>query len=433
MSITNYISDCLNLKDNNLIIYDKTYIKKIKNRNVRIIEGRITYTPSHCPKCGCVCNGFSDVIKWGIKRCIVKIPKISNCISLLYLDKQRFKCKHCGATFIADTDIVDHFKNISNSLNYKIREDLCKKESEVDIAFDNGISHASVNRILSSISSDKLKYHSHLPEILNIDEFNSTPDTFGKYACIITTPNTNKHCKSKTRIFEILPCRTYDYLYNYFSNYSIKERHKVKHITSDFFPGYIKLARRLFPNAKISIDRFHIVVQPYEALNSLRASLCKKSNPNYNKLKHFWKLILKDKTLLSDDKHYSRYFRKEVSQKDIVTYLINTNSDLKLNYNFYQGIISSLKDRNFDKFEKIIRFADDSLSKKMKNAIKLFNKYIKYIKNSFDFDVNNAVAEGTNNLIKCVKRIGFGYRKFNHLKARVILVKQGIDIRNYSY
>ena len=55
---------------------------------------------------------------------------------------------------------------------------------------------------------------------------------------------------------EILPCRTYEYLYSYFSNYSIKERHKVKHITSDFFPGYIKLARRLFPNAKISIDRF---------------------------------------------------------------------------------------------------------------------------------------------------------------------------------
>ena len=61
MSITNYISDCLNLKDKNLIIYDKTYIKKIKNRNVRIIEGRITYTPSYCPKCDCVCNGFNDV------------------------------------------------------------------------------------------------------------------------------------------------------------------------------------------------------------------------------------------------------------------------------------------------------------------------------------------------------------------------------------
>lgn len=430
MSITNYITECLNLKDENLIIYDKTYIKKEKNKNVRIIEGKVTYTPKECPKCGCVCDGVQDIIKWGVKRCKVKITKISNCESLLYLDKQRYKCKQCGKTFVADTKIIDHYKNISNSLESKIREDLMKKESETEIAYDNGLSSSSVNRILSKISNSSIKYHSTLPEVLNIDEFNSTPDVEGKYACIITTPETNPNVKCKNTIFEILKGRTYEYLYKYFSNYSTTERHKVKHVTTDFFPGYIKLTKKLFPEAKISIDRFHIVVQPYEALNSYRCSLCKKSNPNYNKLKHYWKLLLKAKSDLSDKKHYSRYFKKAVSQKDIVTYLIHTDKKFRINYNFYQNIIYALKTRNFKIFKNVVYNASKSLSRKMKNAIKTFKKNIKYIENSFSYDVSNAVAEGTNNLVKCVKRIAFGYKKFDHLRARVLLVKRGIELRN---
>lgn len=31
--------------------------------------------------------------------------------------------------------------------------------------------------------------------------------------------------------------------------------------------------------------------------------------------------------------------------------------------------------------------------------------------------------EGTNNLIKCLKRIAFGYRKYNHFIARIFLIK----------
>ena len=42
---------------------------------------------------------------------------------------------------------------------------------------------------------------------------------------------------------------------------------------------------------------------------------------------------------------------------------------------------------------------------------------------SFKYDINNGVIEGTNNLIKCIKRIAFGYRKFDHFIARVFLIK----------
>lgn len=88
----------------------------------------------------------------------------------------------------------------------------------------------------------------------------------------------------------------------YFRRYSKQERDKVKHISTDFYSGYIFLAKKLFKNANISINRFHIGIHAYNALNSARISLSYKSNPNYNKIKEYWKLIVKNENDLSDKK-----------------------------------------------------------------------------------------------------------------------------------
>ena len=59
----------------------------------------------------------------------------------------------------------------------------------------------------------------------------------------------------------------------------------------------------------------------------------------------------------------------------------------------------------------------------MKQALHLYKENLKYIENSFKYDINNGVIEGTNNLIKCLKRIAFGYRKYDHFIARIFLIK----------
>lgn len=59
----------------------------------------------------------------------------------------------------------------------------------------------------------------------------------------------------------------------------------------------------------------------------------------------------------------------------------------------------------------------------MVKVLKLYKDNLKYIENSFKYDINNEIIEGTNNLIKCLKRIAFGYRKFDHFIARIFLIK----------
>ena len=413
-----YILNLLNIKDQNIFINTNNIEeRKIKNKNYKIIEGILTYKPKCCPICGVVNESSNDIIKWGFrKNCKIKIPKISNCFSLLILHKQRFFCKHCNNTFIAETNLIDRNKNISNNTELQLNLELMQKQSEKDIAKRLDISVSKIDRKLNEISSHKVLRHETLPTSMNWDEFKATKDTKGKMAFIITNNESGN-------IFDIKDSRkTYD-LEKYFKRYSRKERDKVKHISIDFYSGYISLAEKLFKNADISIDRFHIIIQVYNALNNARIKLCYKNNPNYKKLKDYWKLIVKNERDLSDEKKYSKHFKKDISQKEIVQYLINTDKALEATYECYQGIINSLNDKDFNKFKSIITHENKNISDKMKQALKLFNKNIKYIENSFKYDINNGIIEGTNNLIKCLKRIAFGYRKYDHFIARIFLIK----------
>ena len=420
MTHTDYTKEILNIKDNNIYFYENCLeTKKENGLEVKIFHGYLTYTPEYCDKCGIVNEGTKDIINWGFDRnCLVKIPKVSNFNTVLLLDKQRFYCKHCHSTFSAKTSLVDFHKQISNNTKLSVIIDLMNKGSEKDISKRNNISTNSTNRILDEISKDKLiKNNGLLPEIIGIDEFSATKDTISKMAFIIVD-QTNKN------IFDINNSRKSIDIEKYFKHYSKKERDKVKFITLDLYKPYYKLMHSLFRNAILIPDRFHIVIQARNALDKTRIKLCIKSNPNYKKLKKYWKLFLKDKREIDkENKKYQNCFKKEMSQYDIVTYLINTNDELYETYQIYQSILYSINTKNKDIFLSIINGKNLKVSKYMKKAIKTFKNMEQYILNSFDYEYSNGIVEGTNNVIKQIKHTACGYRKFKHLKARIMLIK----------
>ncbi len=421
MTHTDYTKKILNIEDENIYFYDDCLeIKEIKGIKTKIFHGYLTYTPEYCPRCGVVNEGFEDIIKWNFKRNYkIKVTKVANYNTILLLDKQRFYCKHCNRTFTASTNVVDFHKQISNDTRLSIILDLMNKGSEKDISIRNNVSTNSTNRILDEISNDTIiKNNGLLPEILGIDEFNATKDTISKLAFIIVD-QTNKN------IFDINNSRKTLDIDKYFRNYSKRERDKVKFITLDLYKPYYKLVHSLFRNAILIPDRFHIVIQVRNALDKTRIKFCTKSNPNYTKLKKYWKLILKDKRELDkDNKKYQKCFNKEMSQYDIVNYLLNTNEELYETYQIYQSILYSIDIRNKDIFLSIINGKNLKVSKYMKKALKTFKNMKEYILNAFDYEYSNGIVEGTNNLIKQIKHTACGYRKFKHLKARIMLIKE---------
>ena len=429
MTHTDYTKNILNIKDENIYFYENCLkTNTIKGAKTKVFHGYLTYNPPEfCPNCGCI-NENNSIIKWAFKKnCKVKIPKVSNYNTILLLDKQRFKCKNCNSTFVANSSLVDFHKQISNNTKISVTLDLMEKGSEKDISKRHNISSSSTNRILDEISTDNIiKNNGKLPSIIGIDEFKATSDTISKMAFIIVN-------QDKKNIFDILNSRRSIDIEKYFKRYSRTERKKVKFITLDLYKPYYKLLHKLFPNAILVPDRFHIVIQARNALDKTRINLCKKSNPNHKKLKKYWKLILKDENDLDDkNKSYSSSFKRDVTQKYIVTYLINTNKELKTTYNYYQGILKSIDNKDKNLFLSIIKNASKDLSSYSKKANKTFNNMKEHIINAFNYEYSNGIVEGTNNLIKQIKHAACGYRKFNHLKARIMLVKGLLNPINNS-
>ena len=62
------------------------------------------------------------------------------------------------------------------------------------------------------------------------------------------------------------------------NRYTNRERAAVKSVVVDLNDQYIKFIKALFPNARIIIDRFHIVQLVGRTLGNARISLMKKMN-----------------------------------------------------------------------------------------------------------------------------------------------------------
>ena len=58
----------------------------------------------------------------------------------------------------------------------------------------------------------------------------------------------------------------------------------------------------------------------------------------------------------------------------------------------------------------------------MLKTLKTYNKFKNYIINSLKYKFNNGIIEETNNPIKFIKRIAFGYKSFYHFKTRIMLI-----------
>lgn len=131
-------------------------------------------------------------------------------------------------------------------------------------------------------------------------------------------------------------------------------------------------------------------------------------------MKKYWKLILKNEDELDDkERKYNKHFKKEMTQKEIVTYLVNTNTTLYNDYQIYQGIIKSIDKKDKDNYLNIVNnnIHNKNISENMKKALKTFHNMEKYILNSLEYTYSNGMVEGINNVIKQIKHTACGYKK----------------------
>ena len=160
----------------------------------------------------------------------------------------------------------------------------------------------------------------------------------GKLAFVAQNYETNK-------LITILDNRCQTTIRNYFLKYPLKVRQQVQFITMDMSGAYIPLARKLFPNAKIVLDRFHIIQHLGRAFLKTRIAIMnqfdKKSLP-YRALKNHWRLFQKDSRKLSLNSFYSKTFRQTLVPHEIIEKTLVFSEELANAYKTLSAFAFSL-------------------------------------------------------------------------------------------
>ena len=425
MSSQNYITDILNLKEKNIIFKEKFYTeKKIKGITHKIFEGYLSYQPKFCPKCGIIFD--ENFEKHGFITSNIKIPDVSGFKSILKLHKQRYLCKHCNKAFTLSTNIVNYGCFISNNIKHKIACDLVKKRSEKDIALDNNVSSNTVERVMDSYYETQKLYKYYLPKVLSFDEFKSVKSAEGAMSFHMCDGITGQ-------TIDIVEDRRLDKLIKYFLYYDYKARSRVKFIIIDMYSPYVSLIKKLFPNASIIIDKFHLTQLVSRSLNKTRIMTMKLHKKHHRKFKRYWRLILKSREDLDVSK-WKRFtcFDSLMTEADVVNFLINLDEEFKNTYLVYQEILYSLKNKNYDLLKKTLNNNFLNISSYMKTSIKTLLDFLPFIKNTFNNNYHNGYIEGNNNFIKTIKRIAFGFRSFKRFKARIMICKGLLKIKKIA-
>ena len=420
MTHSYFIRKTLGIKDKNITFDINVVEENINNQKHLIYFGKLTYQPRGCQNCGVKNCSSADIVKNGTKESTIKLTQINFKPVLLKLKKQRFYCKHCSTTFIATTPLVNRHCFISNIIKATISMELTELQSMKLIGQHLSVSSHTIQRQLHAVGNSLTQGYEYLPSHISLDEFKSVKNVSGAMSLLFIDAQTHK-------AIDIIENRQQSYLFDYFMRYSYKVRETVQTITMDMYSPFLKVIRECFPNAEIIIDRFHIVQLLNRALNQVRIDEMNKiryTRPkDYRKFKRQWKLLLKN----TEDIDYNRFFTHRlydglVSEYTMIEYLLSISKILRQAYETVNALKSALKNRNFERFKHILKEAKNkTYPRKVRTALTTLEKYLEPIQNAFIYTLSNGPIEGMNHKIKNIKRSGYGYRNFIHLKHRILI------------
>lgn len=397
-----HTTQLIGIKDKNI-----TLNKVLKHKTHIEMIATLDYAPGNCNHCQ------GKQIKYDFQK-PSKIPflEVAGFPSLIRLKKRRFQCKNCRKVTVSETSLVQKNCQISEPLRQKVAQALVNRQALTHIAQDLAISTSTVHRKLKEFTFKE--DFSRLPEILSIDEFSYQK---GKLAFIAQDFETKK-------IITILENRTQITIRNHFFRYSKEARNSVKVVTVDMSGSYIPMIPKLFPKAKIVIDRFHIVQHMSRALNHTRIQLMTqfdKKSLEYRALKYYWKSVLKDSRKLSLNSFRSRTFGETLTPKECLTEIFHLVPELKGYYDLYQLLLFHLQEKNADYFFDLIEEALPHLNQTFKTALRTILHHKQHVINAIELPYSNAKLEATNKLIKDIKPNAFGFRNFDNFKKRIFI------------
>ena len=360
-----------------------------------ILKVKMKRRAQECPVCRTPCDQVHD---YRSQR--VKDSPIQGKVVLWQYRKRRYRCPCCGKRFYEGNYLLPKRHRITDRLAALGIDQLRKKQSRKEIADSLGVSESSVGRWMNLLEFGK---PDRIPKVLSIDEFRGNTE-YGKFQCILTDPVHKK-------IVDVLPTRYHWQIYDYLREFP--NRNQVQYFIMDMNREYLDIAKKLLPNAKIVIDRFHVVRYCTWALENVRKRVQVKLLPEQRKyFKRSRKLLLAHMKNLSAE------------NKAAVERMLLMSCDLREAYLLKETFYDFMDSFNSAQAKERLRiFRTHAFVAELPEfvaCLTMLKNWEPYILNAFDCPYSNGFTEGVNNKIKVLKRIAFGYRTFRNFRIRIL-------------
>ena len=455
----NTITELLNLEDSDIYVSN---IQIIDTKKIITVETPVSIHFS--PQCGFKMHSR------GIRERTINHPVLQDGFEcIIKLRQRRWRCTNaqCGYTVNEAFHFVNKRKRNTNATDMLIINafrDLSASATSIAERF-----HVSDTYALDTF--DKYVRLDRLPlsDIISIDEVHIEMDEYCKYALVIQDFYTGEP-------IDLLRSRRANVTEPYFAAIPKEERYSVKYLISDMYNPYIRYVDKYFPNAVPVVDSFHVIQWITHSIDMYIGKLIKKykqrdrdlyeqqwhpvsmpeyippSREVYLLQKYRWLILANDSNITyHTEPRLDPHFRCLMNTYDYqdALYQIDPNlrelRDLKEMYvQFNERNAGHPMDARID-FDDLIGKYYQSSNPIFIDFANLLVRNHDYILNSFvmverhgsgniyNSRLSNGPIESLNRKIKDLKRLGRGYRNFEHLRARFLYATRNNPVLNGSF
>lgn len=316
---------------------------------------------------------------------------------ILHLRVRRFYCNYCKKAF---TEYIPGFDRRRTTGNFRkvILKDLAR----------NSLSYVNmINNISPSVLYAVLRENHELFKEINWEEqgekfvMGIDEHSYRGRKLVLTATNITKK--------KLLLVGKNDSLATLTEFLRKVDKKRVSEVCIDMCRGYRNVIEKELPDAKVTVDKFHVIAYANKNLDEVRSIIIGKGF-------HVRKILFKGK--------------EKLNEKEKIK-LENLFKQFEKFQSLYQAYFIKEKLRDFyrlknksearKKLNVIIMYCEDSESRYMRSFGRTLFRWKENILNYFDNFQTNAFTEGVHTKIKMIKRISFGFRNIDNYIAKVTL------------
>ena len=317
----------------------------------------------------------------------------------IYVDARRFKCKSCSKTFMEHLPDVNANRWMTDRLVKWVGQ-RSLTNTFTGIAEEIGVTEGTIRNVFSDYLTElERTVRFETPKWMGIDEIH-----------IIQKPRAVISNLDNNTAVNLLPNRNKKTIASYLSN--LKDKDSVQYVAMDMWRPYREAVNEVIPDAKVVVDKFHVVRMANVAMESVRKSLRADLSPKQRRgLMHDRFVLLRRQNQLTDQES----FNLDGWTKNYP--LLGEAYRLKEEFfNIYQA---PSKQQAQIRYEQWLKSIPVELRGHYELIITAWSNWQPFILEYFNHPITNAYTESLNSLIRVLNRLGRGY-SFEALRAKIL-------------